>query len=170
MSAICSLNLDVGYSQLRSQIVARLRPTREFQMGKILYGDSGVEIIFDDRAMAHLQLVIGAKLRRGEGFFFSWKDDPSVGDGRSSVWLDAGIPLCRRRENPDVELWLEGLGLRDLFDKYFAGDRAARQRQVVLVEVVHSLALDTERTIARAARMNIDAVLRLAGSAYLVGV
>ena len=62
-------------------------------MGKILYGDSGVEIIFDDRAMAHLQLVIGAKLRRGEGFFFSWKDDPSVGDGRSSVWLDAGIPL-----------------------------------------------------------------------------
>jgi len=62
-------------------------------MGKILYGDSGVEIIFDDRAMAHLQLVIGAKLRRGEGFFFSWKDDPSVGDGRSSVWLDTGIPL-----------------------------------------------------------------------------
>jgi hypothetical protein len=62
-------------------------------VGKILYGDSGVEIIFDDRAMAHLQLVIGAKLRRGESFFFSWKDDPSVGDGRSSVWLDSSIPL-----------------------------------------------------------------------------
>ena len=62
-------------------------------MGKILYGDSGVEIMFDDRAMAHLQLVIGAKLRRRESFFFSWKDDPSVGDGRSSVWMDASIPL-----------------------------------------------------------------------------
>jgi hypothetical protein len=62
-------------------------------MGKILYGDSGVEIVFDDRAMAHLQLVIGAKLRRGESFFFSWKDDPSIGDGRSSVWLDSSIPL-----------------------------------------------------------------------------
>ena len=62
-------------------------------VGKILYGDSGVEIMFDDRAMAHLQLVIGAKLRRRESFFFSWKDDPSVGDGRSSVWMDASIPL-----------------------------------------------------------------------------
>jgi hypothetical protein len=62
-------------------------------VGKILYGDSGVEIVFDDRDMAHLQLVIGAKLRRRESFFFSWKDDPSVGDGRSSIWIDAAIPL-----------------------------------------------------------------------------
>ena len=65
-------------------------------MGKILYGDSGTEVVFDDRAMAHLQLVIGAKLRRGEGFFFSWKDDPSVGDGRSSIWLSNAIPLYFR--------------------------------------------------------------------------
>jgi hypothetical protein len=62
-------------------------------MGKILYGDSGIEIVFDDRDMAHLQLVIGAKLRRRESFFFSWKDDPSVGEGRSSIWVDAAIPL-----------------------------------------------------------------------------
>jgi hypothetical protein len=62
-------------------------------MGKILYGDSGIEIVFDDRDMAHLQLVIGAKLRRRESFFFSWRDDPSVGDGRSSIWVDAAIPL-----------------------------------------------------------------------------
>ena len=65
-------------------------------MGKILYGDSGVEIIFDDRAMAHLQLVIGAKLRRGEGFFFSWKDDPSSGEGRTSVWISASIAIYFR--------------------------------------------------------------------------
>jgi hypothetical protein len=31
--------------------------------------------------------VIGGKLRRGESFFFGWRDDPSSGDGRSSVWL-----------------------------------------------------------------------------------
>ena len=65
-------------------------------MGKILYGDSGTEVVFDDRAMSHLQIVIGAKLRRGEGFFFSWKDDPSVGDGRSSIWLSNAIPLYFR--------------------------------------------------------------------------
>lgn len=62
-------------------------------MGKILYGDSGTEITFDDRDMAHLQIVIGAKLRRKESFFFSWRDATSAGDGRSSIWLEAAIPL-----------------------------------------------------------------------------
>lgn len=65
-------------------------------MGKILYADSAIEIIFDDRAMAHLQVVIGAKLRRDESFFFSWRDDLSVGDGRSAIWVDRSIPLYFR--------------------------------------------------------------------------
>jgi hypothetical protein len=62
-------------------------------MGKMLYGDSEIVIEFDDRALTHLQIVIGAKLRRKESFFFSWRDDVSVGSGRSSIWLDAAIPL-----------------------------------------------------------------------------
>ena len=62
-------------------------------MGKILYGEAGTEIVFDDRDMAHLQLVIGAKLRRKESFFFTWKEDASSGEGRSSIWLDSAIPL-----------------------------------------------------------------------------
>jgi hypothetical protein len=62
-------------------------------VGKLLYGSPGVEIGFDDRALAHLQLVIGAKLRRGEKFFFSWVDNVSVGSGRSSIWLEPSIPL-----------------------------------------------------------------------------
>ncbi len=62
-------------------------------MGKLLYGSSGVEIGFDDRVLAHLQVVIGAKLRRGESFYFSWRDDPNVGDGRSTIWLSDSIPL-----------------------------------------------------------------------------
>lgn len=84
-------------------------------MGKILYGDAGMEIVFDDRAMAHLQLVIGAKLRRGESFFLSWKDDPSVGDGRSSIWLSAAIPLYFRYSGSKPVVinreWLETLTL-----------------------------------------------------------
>ncbi|MCU1549848.1 MAG: ATP-dependent ligase [Glaciihabitans sp.] len=62
-------------------------------MGRMLYGDSGIEIVFDDRALAHLQLVISRKLRRGESMFFTWRDDPAAGDGRSSIWLDHDIPL-----------------------------------------------------------------------------
>ena len=62
-------------------------------MGKLIYGNSGIEIEFDDRTLTHLQIVIAAKLRRRESFFFSWKDDPAVDNGRSSSWLDAYIPL-----------------------------------------------------------------------------
>lgn len=62
-------------------------------MAKLLYGESGLEIEFDDRVLAHIHIVISAKLRRQEGFFFSWKDDPTVGNGRSSIWIEKSIPL-----------------------------------------------------------------------------
>lgn len=62
-------------------------------MGKLVYGPGTVEIGFDDRTLAHLSIVIVAKLRRGESMLFSWRDDASVGDGRSSVWLEPSIPL-----------------------------------------------------------------------------
>jgi hypothetical protein len=55
-------------------------------MGKFIY-DSLIKVDFEDRLLAHLQLVIGAKLRRGESFHFTWKDDSSIGDGRTVVWI-----------------------------------------------------------------------------------
>jgi hypothetical protein len=61
-------------------------------VGKLTY-DSSLTIDFEDRVLAHLQLVIGAKLRRGESFFMSWKDDPAIGDGRSTLWLYPAVPL-----------------------------------------------------------------------------
>jgi hypothetical protein len=61
-------------------------------MGKLTY-DSTLTVDFDDRTLAHLQLVIGAKLRRGEAFFFGWKDDPASGDGRTTIWIHPEIPI-----------------------------------------------------------------------------
>ena len=61
-------------------------------MGKLAY-DRSLTIDFDDRTLAHLQIVIGMKMRRGESFYFSWKDDQQVGDGRTSIWLHPTIPL-----------------------------------------------------------------------------
>ena len=55
-------------------------------MGKFAY-DSVAKVDIEDRALAHLQVVMTNKLRRGEPFIFSWKDDTSVGNGRSSVWI-----------------------------------------------------------------------------------
>ncbi len=61
-------------------------------MGKLTY-DSKVTADFDDRVLSHLQVVIGAKLRRNECLYFTWRDDPQGGEGRSTIWLHPGIPL-----------------------------------------------------------------------------
>ena len=61
-------------------------------MGKLIY-DSTTAVDFDDRLLAHLQIVIGGKLRRNESFYFSWRDDQDVGDGRSVIWMHPALPL-----------------------------------------------------------------------------
>ena len=61
-------------------------------MGKLTY-DSTVVVDFDDRLLAHLQVVITTKLRRGESFAFSWHDEAAVGDGRTTIWLHPALPL-----------------------------------------------------------------------------
>ena len=53
----------------------------------------GLVVQIDDRVLAHLQIVIVKKLRKGDGFVMSWKDSPSVGDGRSAIWLHPTIPV-----------------------------------------------------------------------------
>jgi len=55
-------------------------------VGKFIY-EGTVKVDFDDRTLAHLQLVIGNKLRRGESFHFTWRDDKSIGEGRTSIWV-----------------------------------------------------------------------------------
>lgn len=60
-------------------------------MGKLHYGNHSFEM--DDRQLAHLQLIIGVKLRRGENFFMAWKAPQSSGGGRRAVWVDNGVPI-----------------------------------------------------------------------------
>ena len=61
-------------------------------MGKLNYAGL-VKVDFEDRLLAHLQMVIGTKLRRGESFHFTWRDDESIGDGRTCIWLHPQIPI-----------------------------------------------------------------------------
>jgi hypothetical protein len=61
-------------------------------VGALLYGDRQRRFEIDDRTLAHLQLVISAKLRRREPFFFSVRED-SEASGRISVWMAPAIPL-----------------------------------------------------------------------------
>lgn len=61
-------------------------------MGTLTY-DSRVVATIDDRVLAHLQVVVWAKLRRGEQFAFTFNDAERSGLGRSSIWISPSISL-----------------------------------------------------------------------------
>lgn len=81
-------------------------------MGRFIY-EGSVKTEIEDRALTHLQLVITAKLRRGEPFGFTWREDTSVGGGRTSVWVHAGSSLVYKyhgSRQPSVNRdWIEAL-------------------------------------------------------------
>jgi hypothetical protein len=81
-------------------------------MGKFIY-DGQIRVDFEDRLLAHLQVTITTKLRRGEPFTFAWKDDSSIGDGRTMVWLHPSRSLVYKfygSRPPHLNrAWLEAL-------------------------------------------------------------
>lgn len=60
-------------------------------MGRITIDSATLKL--DDRALAHLEIVILEKLRRKEPFFFTWAYDASVGSGRESRWVHPQVHL-----------------------------------------------------------------------------
>ena len=67
-----------------------------FERGKLLGTltyDSGLTVYFDDWALAHLQVAIGAKLHNGDSFHFSWNNDEHDNGGRCAIWILPGAPL-----------------------------------------------------------------------------
>ncbi|WP_150308374.1 DUF7882 family protein [Planctomonas psychrotolerans] len=62
-------------------------------MGRLVYGHAGFEIPMDDRPLAHLQVVMGSKLRRHESFLFSWANGVANGSGRGAAWIHPSVPL-----------------------------------------------------------------------------
>ncbi|MCR2783553.1 MULTISPECIES: ATP-dependent DNA ligase [unclassified Microbacterium] len=81
-------------------------------MGKFIF-EGQLKADFEDRLLAHLQVVIGSKLRRGESFYFSWKDDASIGDGRTTIWVHPRSVLVYKyygsRRVPLNPAWLGAL-------------------------------------------------------------
>lgn len=81
-------------------------------MGRLSYGGV-VKTSIEDRALAHLQIVISNKLRRGEAFLFTWREDQATGGGRMSVWMHAGATLTFRFDGsrtPRINrAWMEAL-------------------------------------------------------------
>ena len=82
-------------------------------MGSLLYDGEDRPIHIDDRALAHLKVVIATKLRRQESFTLSWKHGESQHGGRSTIWLHPSIPLrftFDESEPPELNMrWIEDL-------------------------------------------------------------
>lgn len=81
-------------------------------MGRFIYeGSAKIEV--EDRALRHLQLVMTAKLRRGEPFLYTWKEDASIGGGRITVWIHAGSSMVFKyvgSRQPEVNrAWVDAL-------------------------------------------------------------
>ena len=103
-------------------------------MGHFGYGSPATSVEFDDRMLAHLKVVIAAKLRRGEAFMFTWEYETSAGSGHSSVWLHPSIPMqfdFDGSTEPTINrIWLEELmrssnssgGLRALLEPTTSAD------------------------------------------------
>lgn len=82
-------------------------------MGTIIYGGSATPIHVEDRALAHLKVVITVKLRRHESFTLSWQHPAGQPPGRTTLWLHPSIPLKFVFDDPEPpELnrqWLQDL-------------------------------------------------------------
>jgi hypothetical protein len=74
-----------------------------------------VLVEFDDRLLAHLEIVIVQKIRRGESFLMSWRDAPETGDGHSAIWIHPTQNLYFKfagGRNPAINQdWLDQLTL-----------------------------------------------------------
>lgn len=71
-------------------------------MGMIYYGGSADPIHIEDRALAHLKVVIATKLRRNESFTLSWRHPEGDDPGRSTIWLHPAIPLRFVFDSPEA--------------------------------------------------------------------
>lgn len=82
-------------------------------MGTLFYGGSAQAIEIEDRALAHLKVVIATKLRRNESFTLSWRHPEAADGGRSTIWLHPAIPLQFEFVEPDPPAlsrsWIEQL-------------------------------------------------------------
>jgi hypothetical protein len=81
-------------------------------MGKFVY-NGNIKVELEDRLLAHLQVAIVNKLRRGEAFQFTWRDDSSMGGGRTSIWVNPQSSLVYKfygsRPPALNPAWLEAL-------------------------------------------------------------
>src|SRR5690348_15466068 len=82
-------------------------------VGTLYYGNSSEPIEVPERLLAHIKVVVTAKLRRNERFTVSWTHPDGMTRGRSTIWMDPSIPLRFVFDSAEAEV-LDPALLREL--------------------------------------------------------
>ena len=78
-------------------------------MGQLMYGSPAEVFELDDRTLAHVEIVVLAKLRRRESFAFTLEREKG---GRSTLWIGTNSTLQFRFDGGPQEInrgWLDVL-------------------------------------------------------------
>ncbi|MCS5732437.1 DUF7882 family protein [Herbiconiux daphne] len=62
-------------------------------MGYLYIGPTGFMTQIDDRALAHLKVIILTELRNGRGVALSLRHEPAEGSGRETFWVHPGTDV-----------------------------------------------------------------------------
>lgn len=62
-------------------------------MGRLRYDGTSEPINVEDVTLAHLKVVISAKLRRNESFMMTWRPVNNAETRRATAWIHPAIPL-----------------------------------------------------------------------------
>ena len=79
-------------------------------MGTLHYGSTPASFPIDDRTLAHIELVILAKLRRREGLSLALTDEDTT--NRQAMWISPDVTLRFEYDAPMPEInrvWLQDL-------------------------------------------------------------
>jgi hypothetical protein len=102
-----------GVQSIRGALPHRVRREYSAVVGTIYYGGSATPIHIEDRALAHLKVVIASKLRRHESFTVTWQHPEDQRPGRTTIWIHPCVPLrfeFDESEAPPLSReWLEDL-------------------------------------------------------------
>ena len=107
-------------------------------MGNLYYGWDPAPIPMPDRVLAHLKVLTTAKLRRSEGFTISWQHVDDQAPGRTTIWMQASIPIKFVFDSTEAEA-LDSEWLKELSRAANAGGVTLAASEIAAAAPLHAL-------------------------------
>lgn len=78
-------------------------------MGTFACRSEALHLVIDDHLLAHVEALIGVRLRCCESFFLTWAGERGAGVERLTLWVDASITMRLRYDSAEpfeLDPWL----------------------------------------------------------------